>query len=149
MRHLKSLSAIACTLVLLAGCAQFNQTLKENEESAKLVVTFATMKYVEKAGDSIAQAARAVRVRTVTEQALALTENGNVLLSALEASVRVEVQKLQLSPSDAVLADGLVTLIAQELQKRFGSGMLSQDQLVETRAVLGWVVDATRYAAPV
>lgn len=132
-----------CALVALVGC----KALETHENSARLIIQYSTLKYIEKAGDAPAQAARAGRVRSVAEQAMAMAAGGNVILSALEASIRAEVAKLTLSPADRMLADGLISVVAQELSRKFGEGVLSEQQLVQTRAVLSWVIEATAYSA--
>lgn len=131
-------------LFLLVGC----KTLEQNQASTRLVIQYSVAKYIEKAGDTEAQAARAERVRKVATQALALTDGNDVILAAVEAAVRAEVAKLNLSPADLMLADGLVAVISEEISKRVGEGVLSPEQLIQTKLVLSWIVDATTYAAP-
>lgn len=137
--------AFLSALILLTGC----KTLEQNQASARLVITYGVAKYIEAAGEPEAQAARAVRVRKVTEQAISIAAGGNVAIAALEGAVRAEVAKLTLSLADRALADGLIAMIAAELAKKLGDGVLSEEQLVQTKEVLGWIVDATAYAAPV
>lgn len=144
MKTLICMQIVAIALVLLVGCASFER----NQSAAKLAISYSVLKYVESAGDTNAQAARAARVRNVAERALALTDGKDVILAAVEAAVRAEVAKLNLSPADLMLADGLIAVISDEISKRVGEGILSPEQLVQTKVVLGWIINATDFAIP-
>lgn len=138
-------SALAAALMLasISGCT----TLKQNPQSAGLVVKYATLKFVEKAGDAEAQAARAVRVRIVAEDVQKFATGESVTIAALEAAVRARLPA-DLSPADRFLVDGLIIAVMQELQERVGAGLLSSEQLLEVKQVIGWVIEASAYAAP-
>ena len=128
----------AAALSLLVGCA----SIEENPATAKLAVQIATLKVIERAED---QDHRRQRIVELAEEALALAESEAVLVSAVEAAVREAVQWGNLPPSDRLLADYLITLVATELNERVGDGnWLTGKRLVAARQVLAWVVEAAR-----
>lgn len=119
----------------LAGCG----TLERHENTARLAVTYATLKGIEKGLDP-------VRTRAVAESAKAIVSGEAVTLTALQEAISTELAGLDLSPADRFLADALVGAIAQELQLRIGTGVLSPEQKVEVGEVLQWVISATDLA---
>jgi hypothetical protein len=119
----------------LAGCG----TLERHENTARLAVTYATLKGIEKGLDP-------VRTRAVAESAKAIVSGEAVTLTGLQEAISGELGGLDLSPADRFLADALVSAIAQELQLRIGTGVLSPEQKVEVGQVLQWVISATDLA---
>lgn len=119
----------------LAGCS----TIERHENTARLAVTYATLKGVEKGLDP-------VRTRAVAESAKAIVSGEAVTLTGLQEAIAAELAGLELSPADRMLANVLVSAIAQELQLRIGTGVLSPEQKVEVGQVLQWVIDATALA---
>lgn len=140
---LVALIVAALVMALLPGC----KTLDRHEASTSLVVKYATMKVIEKAGDAEAQGARAVRIRAIASDVEQYAAGESVTIAALEAAVRAKLPS-GLSPADRLLADALVQTVGQELQARVGSGLLSAEQLVQVKKVLGWVIEAAEYSAP-
>lgn len=116
----------------LAGCG----TLERHENTARLAITYATLKGVEKGLDP-------VRTRAVAESAKAIASGEAVTLAGLQEAISTELAGLHLTVADRFLADALVSAIAQELQLRIGTGVLSPEQKVEVSQVLQWVIDAT------
>jgi hypothetical protein len=121
----------------LAGCG----TVERHETTAKLAVTYATLKGVEKGLDP-------ARTRAVAERAKAIVAGDAVTLVGLQEAISTELAGLELSPADRMLAGILVSAIAQELQLRIGVGVLSAEQKVKVGEVLQWVIDATYLGAP-
>lgn len=124
--------AIVAVLVLLAGCTS-NPSARE-EAIINLSVSYATAKYIEQRPDSrenIVQVATAAKAVIGGEFATLLT---------LKEFVGQELDKLSLSPADRVLADGLVALVAAELDAKIGEGVLSPDQHVRVDAILDLVI---------
>lgn len=119
----------------LAGCG----TLERHENTARLAVTYATLKGIEKGLDP-------VRTRAVAESAKAIVSGEAVTLTALQEAISGELKGMELSPADRMLADALVGAIAQELQLRIGTGVLSPEQKVQVGEVLQWVISATDLA---
>lgn len=141
---LRSLSGFFLTLLILSGC----KTLEENQASAKMVIQYSVAKYIDQAGNLDAQIERASRVRSIAEETLKLTQNSSTTLDAIQAVVRAQLDQFQLSSPDRLLAENLITLIAEELGRKFQQGILPPDQMVQVRAVLGWVVEAADYSIP-
>ena len=104
---------------------------------AKLAVQYAVLKV---ANNNPEKAAKAAAI-AVQVKALAGGQGANTV-DLLIAIVRVEVGKLNLKAEDALLADALVDLVAQELEARLGSGVLTSEKLLIVGEVAGWIVDA-------
>ena len=136
-RFLTSLAA-SCMLAALAGCASGPGV---SENTARLAVTYATMKGIEQGLDP-------VRTRAVAESAKAVISGEAVTLTGLQEAISTELAGLDLSPADRMLASLLVSTIAQELQARIGTGVLDPEQKVKVAEVLQWVIDATYLGAP-
>jgi len=117
----------------LAGCKTAPGTV-----TASIAVKYATAKYIEKAGDANAQAARAARVIVVLDQVDQLAAGDSVVVSALRAYVASRLPA-DLPPSDRVLAGALIDAAAAELEARIGEGVLSGDSALKVREVLKWV----------
>lgn len=141
---------LICAAVLaLSGCSAMQEFLDQNGGTAELGVTYATLKYIEKAGEEDAQIARAVRVRLVAEDVKEAARGDAVTVEALKAYVMGKLPS-DLSPADRFLADALVSALVLELQDRIGEGApdLDDDDLLALDLVLGWVINATSYYAP-
>lgn len=137
----------------LGGCASMQQTgaaLSTAPQSAKIVVQYAAMKFIEKAGAPSAQQARAARVVDVAGKVQGLIDAGLVSTAPLiEQAVRDSINWSQFSPADRLLVDNLIALVRQELEARIGSAgaPLDSQQLIVVRDLLGWVVAAARLAS--
>jgi hypothetical protein len=138
---MKKLLIAAVAALSMTGCA----TLQNNSGSARLVVSYATLKVIEAGKSSEAQAERALNIRRIASDAKSFLDLESVSLEFLQSSVRARLADLDLSPADRMLADGLVNLIVQELQLKVDSGVLSDDQRYRVSTVLGWVIDAAGY----
>lgn len=116
-----------------------------NDSSSELIVSYATMKVIER-GDSLEdQLVRADKIREIATDVKALLAGEKVTISSLEATVREQIQKLRLSPADAFLADALIRQVVTELQQRVGIGILDPDKRYKVSVVLDWVINATAY----
>ena len=138
---MKKFLVAAVAALTLAGCA----SLQANSGSARLVVSYATLKVIEAGKSPEAQAQRAENIRRIATDAKSFLDLESVSLEFLQSAVRARLADLDLSPADRMLADGLVTLIVQELQLKVDSGVLSTEQRYRVSTVLGWVIDATSY----
>ena len=130
-------------LVLLSACSTFGQ----NANTAKLGVTYATLKYIEKAGDSAAQSERAASVRRVADAVREVATGEAVTVAALEAAALAQLPD-SLSPADRFLATAVIQSAVAELQVRVGEGVLDPEKKLQVEAVLSWVVEATNYYVP-
>jgi len=131
---------IVCAV--LSGCASLSAFLDSLGEQ-KLAVQYATMKYIESAGDDQAQAARAARVRVVVDQVeVRLTDSASI--GALRALVESKLPA-DLPASDRLLAGALLDAVVAELEGKVDDGLLGPDELLAVQRVLGFVRDATAY----
>jgi hypothetical protein len=125
-----------CLAVALAGCATGDL---KTDPSARLAVTYATLKVIESGPDS---EVRAAKIRSIASEARQFVETDAISLDQLAAAMRARLAEENLSPSDQVLADALVLTVTAELEARVGTGLLSPEQKLTVGAVLGWVVVA-------
>lgn len=121
---------------LLAGCTSF----QENPAAASLGITYATQKYIER--DTADPAGRAARVRTVAEEALALATDDQATVAAIRRLVVASLPD-DLSVADRNLANGLIAMIVQEVERRVDRGLVEGDELVTAAAILQVVINAT------
>jgi hypothetical protein len=117
--------------VFLSGCKTAPQ-----ETTAHLAVSYATAKYVEKAGANAP--ARASRVLAVVDAVEGVAGGESVTIDALKAYVLAKLPA-DLSPADRILAGALVDAAAAELQARVGAGSLDPAALLKVKQVLGWI----------
>lgn len=132
-------------IILLAICLNACAWMKDNPQSAKLVVQLATMKVIE-GGDDIQ--VRATRVLNIANEASSLFDTQEMSLPALREAIAERLAKENLSPSDQLLANALVEAVDAELQKRIGQGALNPEQAVQVKAVLDWVIEAAKVYIP-
>ena len=105
-KYRASLLGLICVMGLqLAGCG----SVERHETTARLAVTYATLKGVEKGLDP-------VRTRAVAESAKAIVSGEAVTLVALQEAISTELAGLELSPADRMLANVLVSAIAQSVK---------------------------------
>jgi len=135
-------ATLGASLMLMGGCA----TLDAHDGSAKLIVTYATLKVIEQGDTPQAQIERAQKIHQIAADAKTFLAGESVTLGLLQTAIRDQIAPLNLSPADSYLADALVQVVIDELQHRVGTGVLLPDQLYQASTVLGWVIDATAYA---
>lgn len=133
-------AALGCMLVAI--CISLS-ACKQN--SAELLVSYATMKVIERGSSAADQVERAEKIREIATDAKALLSGETVTVDLLEAAVREQVDKLALQPADRFLADALIHQVATDLQQRVGAGVLDADKRYKVSAVLDWVIRATAY----
>lgn len=128
-----------------AGCSFL--TKPENQPIAKITVQFATLKYIEQAGDKDAQIARAQRIKSIAADVQSLVKSDEQsTIPALDTLVRSKVPWDKLSPADTILATNLIDVIEAELMRRLGvsgqPGVLSPDQMIVISDMVNWVSEA-------
>lgn len=126
-------------LLSIGGCA----TLQQHSAAVSLIVSQATMRYIEHAPVT-QRAATAARVLDIAHQIEAVSSGTPVTIAQL-ASLAVAAIPSNLAPSDRALALSIVQIAAQELQLKVGENVLSADQLVTVNEV----VDAVAAAASI
>jgi uncharacterized protein YceK len=122
--------------LLLAGCSSTPSA--RDEALIGLSVQYATAKYIEKKPDS---RENIVRIATAAK-AIVSASDASVTLQSLQGFVGGELDKLELTPADRALADGLVALIVVELDARVGEGLIPEDQRVRVVRLLDFVIAA-------
>lgn len=129
--------ALLFTAVTLTGCK--TTPTQTQQLTASIAVKYATAKFIEKAGDSAAQTARAGRIVAVLDQIEGLASgDAQTTVDALRAFVAQRLP-VDLSPADRVLAGALIDVAAAELKARVGEGTLAGDSLLVVREVFQWV----------
>ncbi len=126
---------------LLSGCASTEGKAMDPAAKAALEVTvrIAVRRAV---ADSPRAAEKAANIRKVVGelQAVASAES---TVAGLESLVRVQVDKLTLSPIDRADANDLITLLGAVLEARFGSQDAEvRDKLVQVNEFLQFVLSA-------
>ena len=133
------LAVLTSLSLVLSSCATF----KDNQNTAKLVTTYAVLKTLEQSAPEVREE-RKVRIRTIATDVQSLAVGtGEVTLDFLKAEVEKRLPT-NLSPADKFLASALVEAVVTELQSRVGAGLLSEDQKYQVSTVLQWVIDATK-----
>lgn len=137
--YLKFVACFLSTVALASGCA----ALKEHSAAVQLIVSQATMRYVESASPlaRVERATNIVRIaieieRVASAEAVTIAQLAQLAVASIPAS---------LPPSDRALALSIIQIAAQELQLKVGENILSPDQLVTVKAV----VEAIRQAASI
>lgn len=133
-------------LIAAIGVALGGLTACKEETNAKLIVQYATMKVIEKGKDAAEQQERAEKIRDIASKAAGMLKGDTVTINLLEAAVREQIGKLNLSPADGFLANALVQEVISELESRIGTAVLNEEQRFKVATVLGWVVSGTAFA---
>lgn len=119
-------------VALLAGCA----ALQRQDPTARLTVQYATLKYIAE------DASKAARVAEIAQDARDSLDAGSVTLSLLDAALRERIDWSRLDTADRLLLDSLLVMLRDELEHRFGDGLLDGDARVQIRVVADWIIQA-------
>jgi hypothetical protein len=139
---LAALWVAACAVVFLPGCA----ALEARPAATGLVVSYATMKYIEQAPPQ-ERGARAARVIAVADLVDVAAGGEEITLQRL-AQLALERIPADLAPSDRMLAVGLVNVVEQELRLRIGHGGLESDTLIRLAPLLEHVKQSATFYLP-
>lgn len=134
------LAPILVALLTSSGCGAL-RVVEEHELASMVVVKQAAGRYIERADD---WQARAARVREVAEKALLASGGEAVELAQIRSAALAAIDFGEMTPADRDLALLLVNAIASEVERRVGVGELVAGELVTVQQVLGWVVDTAR-----
>lgn len=129
----------AATMLTVAGCSMFR-----NIDQSKLIVQIATMKVVEAKGPNEYRA-RAANIVTIGTEAKTWLDTNGVSLAFLKAAVQARIAKLNLAPSDQLLANLLVDSAIAELQAKVGEGVIDPKKLYYVNQLLDWVIEAAKF----
>jgi hypothetical protein len=133
---IKMYTALLMAACLLPGCTFF----QKNQVLAMVVVQQATTRYIEQAPD---KPARAAAVRKVAEDIKRVAESDKVSIDGLKALALKQIEKAQLKPSDALLANTLVEASVAALLEKVKTGELDADAKVAVNKLIDWVRSAT------
>lgn len=128
---------MSLVLSTLLGCTLF----RDNPSAARLAIQYSVAKFSEQSSADHRQE-RLNNVKRVAMEVKAIADKESTSLVLLRSAVMVEVAKLHLSPADTVLASGLVDLIAEQLTKRIGDGVLKPEDKLVVKDVMDWVIEA-------
>lgn len=130
-------------MLLTAACATWTQ----HKDVAEIGITYATLKFVEKAGTPLAQFERAERIRMITEDIQEYASGESVTVDVLRDTIIARLPST-LSASDRYLAMALVDAVMEELRARIAGNLITKDQLLEVNDVAKWIIRACGLAAP-
>lgn len=143
--HLVAVLAV----VLFAGMALFGCKTLPQENTARLAVSFAVAKYIEKAGSAgqIDRARRVLKVVNAVDDFLA--GDVDMTVASLKAYVLGNIPD-SLSPVDRALAVTLLDIAVAELTAQIGDGTgpLKPEAKLRVRAVLKWIASGTDMFLP-
>lgn len=125
-------------LAILAGCA----SIENNPMTARLIVSQATMRYVESRADWPSTAANVIAAAEAVRDAA----SGEAIPLAQLRQIALEAAGLDdLSPADRALAEGLIDTVAMVVEERIGQGTLEGlEQLTTFREIATWAIEAAR-----
>lgn len=144
----KTIVSVLCSIVLLfSGCASTGtsgQMPEQGKIAARIAVTYATMKVIEKkpgyAGQIVAIAGL---VRQVTSGDKVTT------VALLDTFIRSQIDFSKLSPADAMVVSILLDEVKIQLEAKVGTGQFNSANLVVVSEVVGWIETAAKASTPV
>ncbi len=128
-------TTVAIAMTMLAGCAW----IAENESSARLLTTYATLKVID--GDS----ERADRVEAIALEVLQLAaDEPQATISRLVSHARTLVPWDRLDQADTLLVNGLLIELEVRLIERYGEGIMPDEARLTVADLAGWVIAAAQ-----
>lgn len=145
MKKLIQIVALASVLIAVpltqTGCS--SMTVQDKQLIAKVAVSYATIKVVEKNPAYAAKiAAIAKSVKDVADGETAYT------VALLDAYVRSRIDWTKLSAADMMLVNALLDEVKLQLEARIGNGTLDSAKLLVVKEVATWIETAALSAAP-
>lgn len=135
---MKNFLSIAVVLgVMFAGAASVTACKGGETVAARVAVSYATAKLIEKSEPGEARARKATEILAVVDQVDKLASGDLMTVDALRAYVATNIHDL--SPADRMLAGVLIDTAAQALKEKIGDGVIDPEKLVKVREVLSWV----------
>jgi hypothetical protein len=123
--------------IMLAG-AVFSSGCKSSETvAARVAVSYATAKLIEKQTGVEERAAQAREILAVLDKVEELAQSDSTSIDALRAYVAQRLDHL--SPADRMLAGVLIDVAYEALKEKVGTGVIDPEKLVKIREVLAWV----------
>lgn len=124
-------------LLMLPGCTFF----KESPSTAKMLVQYSVAKYAEQSSAET-RPQHLTNIKTIATAVKSISSGEPVSIVQLESIVGTKVSQLQLSPSDLTLANGLISVIGEQLQQKIGAGLLKPEDKVLIAEVMDWIIEA-------
>jgi len=146
--------SLAAALAALAGCATLNSLTATQGTIFNNTIKFATAEYISKAGPAgpgntagPEQLARAQRVKAIALEIQGL-DTGTVTVAQLQATIQADIAKL--SPPDQILANGLLTVVVQNLGVQQQTGLINTALQAQVNLIMSDVLSACAlYITPV
>lgn len=136
---------LLAAVVALSGCSAVGSILDNaNGGVAGLLITQATVRYIDDAGDAAADYARAQRVKDVTAELRQAASGEAVTVATLRALAESKIPA-DLPIADRLLAVDLIALGAAALEQRYGSGPIVDVDLPNLDAFLLRIEFAAAY----
>jgi hypothetical protein len=137
MRSLIKFSVLAFLCLFFAACAH----IKVEDPAARLLTNVGTMKAIEAApvGDRVD---RAERIVALSDIALTMLSDQNVILEHVYDRVVAEINWKQLSPVDQLLYRDLLDTLAARIKENIEGKALDGDKITTAKIAVGWVRQA-------
>ncbi len=124
----------------LTGCGLVD-VIEENESSARLVTTYATLKVID--GDN----EKADRVVEIAQEVSRLAgDDPEVTVDLLVARIRSLIRWDRLDEADTLLVDALLLELSARLKDKLGDELIPKDARVTVQTVAEWVISAAALA---
>ncbi len=131
----KTIVLLAALAVSAGGCA----FIEDNENSARLVATYATLKVID--GDS----ERADRVEAIALEVSALAgDNPEATVDTLILRARALIDWPSLDAADQLLVNALLLELSVRLKEVLGDGVIPERARVTVQTVAGWIIAAAQ-----
>lgn len=130
---------VATSLITLSGCGTINNFVQDNERTARVATTYATLKAIK--GDPV----RAQRVLTITERVLVYAHDTAYLtVDALVTAIRAEINWDSLDDADTLLYNELLIFLGDSLKEHFEGNAIPPEMVVTLDVVGEWVTNTAR-----
>lgn len=139
---LKKLMAMLMCGFALFGCATLSKLFDENKAASRLVIQYATLKYINE------DAERAADVVQIVDQALAtLGDTPETALGNLKEIVDAAIAQAGLDSAERLLFTDLTDVVFQEIVKRLPDAD-APIPVDEVKEVFGWMREAALLIEP-
>lgn len=134
---MKYFIGLCLSFVVLSGCS----VLDNYAASSKLVVQYATLKFVMNEVDGVERSERAAAILSIAEEGRVFFDARSLPVIEIERLLRERIDWSSLDVADTLLVNALIDRIALDVRQ---SVTLGDDVYVTGSKVLGWVVEGVR-----
>lgn len=124
-------AVLACAVVAVSGCA----TTPEGDDRERFAVEAGVVLILENSGQPAKRAAEMVESIDKLQNILM---HEQTTVGELRSALLKRVNERTLSPGEKVIALQVVSRVAEQFEKRVGSGILSPDSVISVDRVLGY-----------